>query len=664
MRRIICILMCLCMVSMASALSITNGTFESGHASIWWDIQDWFDYGDDTLEAPSGYNQTTGGYMQGPFQYIGASAALSIEGQGSAFCGERVREQEDGGNHAYIYQSIGIYDGSEPAIDIEIDWTVPDVSYASPGEYGVTMMVLGQAPDGPFEPNEWDGAAHDIYGFVRDVDDPEDTNPITEIGRGTTGLRYVEKGAAPMHDRFQIDLSDVPIGDELFLRINAYKGDLQDNDLLNPSEKPWVMMDNVALSIAYVLNQSPEDGALYVATELDSPENDLVFDITDPAIIAVDVLFGPENDPNLSTNPAYKIVDSMAVTQGQYTIDLEALAGDLAYNTTYTWKVLAYKAGDVTPSYTGLATSFTTIQYGPLLTEVTPDIQGVWAGDDAVFSLGYYNKTDTFQWYKEGTPDVMLTNGAKYAGVDSNSLTILDCQTADEGLYYCVGTETATGATAASPSGALAIKELRAYYPFDSQVGGFTPDTIGGRNAQLMGGASLVANSLPGFGNCLSLVNPRNLANPGSPVHTQYAQIADNDVALHKEITISCWVKPTLLDTDYERWARIFDFGTDNDDFFYLTLLHGTNNARCEMFFTDEDDEVNQQDLDGRSSEIGYGTQWLYVVLTIDQNRTGKIYINGRHVGEGGLFYPSDVDVTYSYIGKAVATPQTTLFRS
>ena len=120
-----------------------------------------------------------------------------------------------------------------------------------------------------------------------------------------------------------------------------------------------------------------------------------------------------------------------------------------------------------------------------------------------------------------------LTNGTGYAGVDSNSLTVLDVQLEDEGTYYCVGTETATGLTSETLSpGVLFIKELKSHYPFETTytVGGnvYTPDIKGGKDAQLMGGATLGgtdANSI--FDGYLSLNNPRGVT------HTQYASIAD-----------------------------------------------------------------------------------------------------------------------------------------
>ena len=297
MRRIICMLMCLCMTSMALALSITNGDFEIYHengTTTNADIAHWFDYGSVDLKY----------YYQGPFQYKGGP--VSIATGGCMFSGVEANANEDGGNHAYVYQSIGIYEPNIPAVDIELDWGVADLSLSASGEMGVTVMILES--DGTFEPNEWEGAAHDIYGFLKTEEKPD--LPITEIGRGTA-FGYAEKGAAAKHERFQIDLSSATPGKELFFRVNGYRGNVT----------PWVGVDNITLSPAYVLNQSPKNGAEYVSADRTSAENDLVFKVTDPVIIAVDVLFG--TDPNLPY-PDSVIETKLDIPEaGEYAIDLE-----------------------------------------------------------------------------------------------------------------------------------------------------------------------------------------------------------------------------------------------------------------------------------------------------------------------------------------------------
>lgn len=623
MTRTFCILIGLCLASTALALSITNGDFENQYDLPYnKDILYWYDYGGPSI-----------GIDQGPF-FLGQLSS-SIFNSKCVYMGKEANTDEDGGNHTYVYQSIGIYDGDPPVADVELDWGLAPGKTG--GQMGITVMILES--DGTFVPGEWDGAAHEIYGKPG----------ITEIGRGTV-VRTTATGVV-MHERFQIDLRGATIGRELFLRFNNYKvGSLV----------PYVQVDNITLTRSSVVNQSPQNGAIYVPVWRSASGNDLVFEIVDPSIVAVDVLFA--SDPNLYASPAYKIVDKMPVTQGVNTVTLESeLTQDLDWETVYYWRVLAYESngGGYTLKYEGHSSSFTTILEGPYLAAVSPDVSGVWPGQDAVFSVPFSISADTFQWYKQGDPNP-LVNGSKYSGVDSNSLTIFNVQREDEGTYYCVGTETATGLTASTLApGVLFIKELKSYYPFDTFYtdGGnvYTPDVVGGKDAKLVGGASVVVspsdpNNL--FDGYLALRNPRGVT------HTQYAEIADSSVVNYPEITISCWVKPEVLDLDYERNARLFDFGQDAENFFFLTLLRNTNQAHCEMM-------VNGSGRDAQATgDIGYGTKWLYVVLTIADGigqdgqmaTLGKIYINGQYGGEDGLFHPTALPKPLNYIGKAINT--------
>jgi hypothetical protein len=113
-------------------------------------------------------------------------------------------------------------------------------------------------------------------------------------------------------------------------------------------------------------SNSPANGAVNIPVSRTASGNDLVFTINDPNIVEVDVQYGLENDPNLTTNPAYKIVDGMSVTQGQYTINLESeLPQDLEFQTTYYWKVIGYEPNTISGQndivVPGRVSSFTTI---------------------------------------------------------------------------------------------------------------------------------------------------------------------------------------------------------------------------------------------------------------------------------------------------------------
>ena len=369
----------------------------------------------------------------------------------------------------------------------------------------------------------------------------------------------------------------------------------------------------------------------------------------------------------------------MSVSPGQNEVKLDetTLTGDLSWSTEYSWKILAYESGDIL-KYTTPAWSFTTIQEGPLLGDVTPGDQAVHPGEEAVFSLTMSSKADTFQWYKEGDPDdiELSDTDPNYSGVKEDTLTINDVQLDDAGFYYCIGKETATALTDQSTSGELWIKELKTYYPFETTyvdgVDTYTPDIISGKDMQLMGiGTSLAGSdpniepNLPGQGQHLLLVNPNGATN-------QWARIIDNTVANYEDITIACWVYPQTLvnENDRDRWNRVWDFGLDNTEAFFLTMLYrqddprqdGWDVSRSEWnWYTMEGDPPasvrHNQELDVES-EID-PKQWYYMVVTVEDGY-GRIYLNGECGTEDEspqglpLRSPIEFTKTFNYIGRAV----------
>ena len=178
-----------------------------------------------------------------------------------------------------------------------------------------------------------------------------------------------------------------------------------------------------------------------------------------------------------------------------------------------------------------------------------------------------------------GDPNVALTNGTDYAGVDTDTLTVLNAQSDDAGFYFCIGTETASGLSAESlSSGRLLVGELKTHYTFETTytVGSdiFTPDVISGKDMQLMSGATLSdVNSISG--NHLLLENPN-----GAKI--EWAKIANNTVAHYEDITIACWVHPTTLvnSNDRDRWNRVWEFGASSTEYFFLTILYRQDDPR------------------------------------------------------------------------------------
>jgi hypothetical protein len=618
MKNVLYILVCLSMVSTASALSITNGNFEkqAGTADAA-DVSNWYDYGNSNYQA-------------GP--WFRGDGAGTINTTGCLFMsGSAADTSEDGGHKAFVYQSIGDADGTQ-AIDISLQWGA--ASYVEDrntgdgdgGMMGLTVMVLES--DGSFVPGEW-ARINDIYG----------AGGVTEITRATI-VRDLAPGVA-VDEVFTLNISGATEGRELFIRINAYNaGDVE----------PWLSIDNITMAVSKIAPKLPKDDTRFIAIERTSSENDLVFTVADPngTVTAVDVLFGPQNDPNLSLVPAYKIVSGKPVSQGnQYTITLNTeLAADLSNNTPYYWKVLAYEPnvmGGLQLVYESAAWSFKTIQVGPYLGPVTPNPNGVFTGQDAIFSVFSVN-ADTFQWYKQGTPDIALSaDDPEYSGVNSDTLTVKNAQIGDEGFYYCVATETATSLSITSEApGELVIKRLMHHFQFNTEdvTGDITPDTIGGVQAQLMGGATVASDPNSIIGGYLKLDNP------GSNLEdTQYANILNASMFNQLQITVSAWFRMATRSGKQPIWAC----GTGDPNYwdFYPQYQYnedGPDTARSEFRVSS-----NVRTITG-TYEINTD-QWYFVTMT-NNDGTVKLYIDGKYLGISDMFTMSELDKTLAYIGK------------
>lgn len=611
MKRFSCVLICLSLASMAAALSITNGDFEA--YGVREDVPNWFDY---TIGLGAA-NQTYLRLMNSPngTQYMGLSD-----------------------DHSWAYQSLGMNTEGLPALHIQYD-IGRSTDAADTADLVLTISVYES--DGSFVGSDG-GDASDIDGAPGGVRLDSVTKSYSAVNPGQM-----------IRDSVILNYIGSATG-ELFLRL----ANETDNGLV---------IDNVQIiGLPSVVQQYPKNGAQFVAAERTSAENDLVFSVADEDIVKVDVLFG--TDPNLPG--AFKIVDKKPVSPGQYTITLESeVPQDLAWSKDYYWKVLAYEPNGVylNLKYESPVWSFRTIQEGPYLGNVTPGRLVARAGNDAVFGLTAAVKADTYQWYKEGVG--ALSNGTKYQGVDTDTLTILNTEAADAGYYYCIGTHTASGLTAESLTrGRLLVGELKSYYPFESTytVGSnlYTPDVISGKDMQLMGGADLSDYDAIA-GKHLLLENPNG-------AKLEWAQIASTTVAHYEDITIACWVRPTTLvnTNERDRWNRVWDFGSAATDAFFLTMLYRQNDprqggwdvARSEWnWYTDVDGdgvmERHNQELDVEAEIVP--EQWYYVVVTVE-NGYGRIYLNGECGTENEapqglpLQSPLNFTKTYNYIGKAV----------
>jgi hypothetical protein len=397
----------------------------------------------------------------------------------------------------------------------------------------------------------------------------------------------------------------------------------------------WNAIAYTSLDIVY---NSPSRNAINLPIALSDPANDLVFTVDSGATLtAVDVYMGTLTDPNL-TDPnmasTFKIVDKMAITPGQYTIDLVGeLPTDLAYDTTYYWKVVGYEPNSVTHAlqvkFVGPVSNFKTAPANPVVT-IAPTRLGAFSGE-AVTLTATAASYNTLQWYKDG---VILSNGSKYSGVSTLTLQISNFQAGDAGNYSCVATKTSTGISTTSNLAYIYLKKAIAHWNFESTytVGSdsFAPDIVGGRDAQLMYGATVVTGTGPDsvIGGYLNLSNPTYVESRSNPTLGQWALInSDANLISQKTLTIGVWFRPTASQsTD----SRIIEFGRSSSN--WLGML--TTNSSNQPGFTIDANSVSTALRSSKSITFG---GWHYLVATVDSTVTtnqAKLYLDGNLVRE------------------------------
>ncbi|MEN6308399.1 MAG: LamG-like jellyroll fold domain-containing protein [Anaerohalosphaeraceae bacterium] len=366
---------------------------------------------------------------------------------------------------------------------------------------------------------------------------------------------------------------------------------------------------------------------------------DLSWIVMDPAVTHIDLYFGPENDPNLSMKPAYKKLSMAPATTTTWD------TGTLAYSTTYYWKVDAYEPntlGGPDIKTAGSVWKFTTVGQSATVSAVNPAKTVVDAGTANVTLSVTAVNTTSYQWYKVGTPDAALSDGADFSGTATNTLTIYDVQPADEGQYYCQVDNDMSGTEPVnSVPGLVMTKRLIIHYPMDEVVDGVSPDVVGGFGMTLMTTGvdypSLVEGvSQLGEGSALSFNN----LNPADPnVWGQYASAGDVDMeAMGNGLTIAFWVQWTENNTN---WQGIIN-------------RRGSWSAANMMWRIDKNPGTGEISFEreggaGRVATSLVQNNWHYIVATYDiASGSTKMYNNGVRISTGtGFTYGTGADSAF-----------------
>jgi len=230
------------------------------------------------------------------------------------------------------------------------------------------------------------------------------------------------------------------------------------------------------------------------------------------------------------------------------------------------------------------------------------------------------------------------TNGGPYTTIYTGTATsCVDTGLVNGATYYYVvsalknGGESLNSIQAAiSPVGPPQIAYLR----FDETSGVSASDSTGnGWNGTLINGSTWAAGKI---NNAVSL--------DGS---NDYVMLPAGVVSGLNDFTISAWVYLNSV----TNWARVFDFGTGNTTYMFLTAENGaTSKVR---FAITTNGGAGEQQIDGTAA-LPAGT-WTHVAITLSGS-VGTLYLNGAPVGTNSsmTLKPSSLGSTsLNYIGKS-----------
>ncbi|NLY42639.1 MAG: hypothetical protein GX066_01430 [Clostridiaceae bacterium] len=168
-----------------------------------------------------------------------------------------------------------------------------------------------------------------------------------------------------------------------------------------------------------------------------------------------------------------------------------------------------------------------------------------------------------------------------------------------------------------------------AWYRFDELSGAVAIDSSGRENdGTIIGATGDRAQGI--FGNALRLSGANN----------QHMKLPNGIVSDLDDFTIATWVNIERMDT----WARIFDFGDDQNNYMFLTVRASNNNRPR---FAIKVNGSSEQVLDAGAGYTLSENKWYHIAIT-RQGNTARIYLNGELAGTNTnmTFKPSDLGFT------------------
>ena len=231
----------------------------------------------------------------------------------------------------------------------------------------------------------------------------------------------------------------------------------------------------------------------------------------------------------------------------------------------------------------------------------------------------------SFQWYRNNSP---LSNGGDFSGTNTKTLIINNVSATDAGSYRC--RISGAGETLDSRPRQLWIysQPQRGLWGFNNSL----VDSQNGLRASAFGGPTYTTGK---SGQAINLDGVDD-----------YLDLPD-EISRLRDLTIATWVN---WDGGND-WQRIFDFGSNTFQNFFLTPKAGGGGLRLVL-----KDSINgkNQEYQINSDPLPTG-QWIHLAAVIEDN-TMKLYQDGKLIGSSISVESSPADFlqpTNNYVGKS-----------
>lgn len=393
----------------------------------------------------------------------------------------------------------------------------------------------------------------------------------------------------------------------------------------NNHSKP-VYLDDIEIGYDRAWSPIPEHNVDQVATDASlnwktglNPDN---ISQINPAITKHIVYMVEYSDPNSNPSPFMTEATRFDVTGADES--WTPVAGTLKRGKHYYWRVDELLSGsDV---IAGAVWHFESVPAIPTITAGSPENKLVDVDDAPAFTVIAENpfeghETDiSYQWYlRDGEIETTLTNGAKFSGVTTDVMTIVDMQVADEGIYFCRVTNIyGNTEDADSRAATLAIKRKMAHWTLDSSkfVNGQYVDETGDYNADKIVGVPEIptfVESADGTADGALVVDPNTCATAGTWNPSEFS----------KQVTVSAWIKwdgEVLGQSGNTIVEKLAVWG--DDTMMWKLAIREVVEGKAGIRF------YNAAGIDAWAKGIVPVNEWVHVCATFASN-SAKVYING-----------------------------------